>query len=473
MPAPPLLKALLASAAPVALVLAVLVLSGELAAGPAIAAGLGMLVLLLGVFWALLRDLRRLTAAVNRMADDPSAAPSLAGGSPLGGELLDALQRLVRDLGGERRELVERAQALEAMLDRAPDPLLVVDLEGIVRAANAAALEVLENQPIGRNLAIVLRQPELLEAVDLLVAGLRAPSMVEFEIGGQVRRQFRAYLSRVEPAEPQGVAPPAPDAGGTGRPGGILIAMQELTELKRAERMRADFVANASHELRTPLATLVGFIETLQGPARDDTAARERFLAIMHEQGQRMTRLIRDLLSLSRIELNEHTRPDGRVNLRQVVDSVVKMVEPLAQAKKMAIVVESPPNGNAVMGDQDELTQVVQNLVDNAIKYGDAETPVTVRVQPEGKNITLAVGNEGEGIPREHLPRLTERFYRVDSARSRALGGTGLGLAIVKHIVNRHRGSLSIESAERRGAVFKIAIPAAPSEHHDRQPNAA
>lgn len=469
MPGTALIKALIASVAPVALVLAVLVISGALAPGVAVLAGLAVAALLFGVFWTLLRDLRSMTAAVNRMADDGREVPSLPVRSPLAGDLANALQRLLRTLAGERRGLEARLHALEAVLDRAPDPLLLVDREGIVRIANGAALQVLESQPIGRNLAMVLRQPELLEAVDLLLAGRQAPPMVEFEIGGQVRRQFRAYLARVEADGRE----PTEAADAARAQGGILIAMQELTELKRAERMRADFVANASHELRTPLATLVGFIETLQGPARDDPAARERFLAIMHEQGQRMTRLIRDLLSLSRIELNEHTRPGGRVDLRQVVDSVAKMLEPLAQAKRMSIVVEAPPGPAAVMGDQDELTQVLQNLMDNAIKYGDAETPVTVRIGPEGKNVTLAVANQGEGIPREHLPRLTERFYRVDSARSRALGGTGLGLAIVKHIVNRHRGALSIESDEGQGAVFRIALPAAPPEDTKRQPDAA
>lgn len=460
LPSPALLKALIASVAPVALVLVVLVLSGELAPGVALVAGLVLAALLFGVFWTLLRDLQRVSTAVAELTERPDQSPELGEGSLLGRELVESVKRLVRAFSADRQRLSERLKALEAQLERAPDPLLVIDFDQVVRGANAAARDVLEGQqPIGRGLATVLRQPELLDAVELLVAGGAAPSMVEFEIGGQVRRQFRAYLSRID-AE-------------SGGPGGVLIAMQELTELKRAERMRADFVANASHELRTPLATLVGFIETLQGPARDDAAARERFLGIMHDQSERMTRLIRDLLSLSRIELNEHTRPAGRVDLRDVAESVARMVEPLAQAKNMALLVEGPPSGTVVMGDQDELVQVVQNLVDNAIKYGEAATPVTIRIQPENGNVTLAVANQGEGIPREHLPRLTERFYRVDSARSRALGGTGLGLAIVKHIVNRHRGALTIESGEKQGATFKITLPGLPEIAVRSQPSAA
>lgn len=353
--------------------------------------------------------------------------------------------------------LEERVRALELLLKRVPDPLIIVDAEATVISSNDAAFAVIEGQPVGRALATVLRQPELLEAVDLLLAGRVEPITVEFEITGATRRQFLAHLTPVEVA--------------SGRV--VLITMQELTALKRAERMRADFVANASHELRTPLATLVGFIETLQGPAKGDAEAHERFLAIMYEQGQRMTRLIRDLLSLSRIELHEHTRPEGVVDLREIADSVAGMLEPLAVAKKMPILVEGGTSGAAALGDQDELTQVVQNLVDNAIKYGTAGTPVKIRVNQEGTMVGLSVQNEGEGIAREHLPRLTERFYRVDSARSRALGGTGLGLAIVKHIVNRHRGAFSIESQERQGATFRITIPAVSGANRLQHPDAA
>jgi len=377
---------------------------------------------------------------------------------------LNWLERLVPDRREEvaaqaRRAaaLEERVRALELLLKRVPDPLIIVDSEGIVITSNDAAFTVVEGQPLGRGLATVLRQPELLEAVDLLLAGRVEPIAVEFEITGATRRQFLAHLTRVELA--------------TGAV--VLITMQELTAQKRAERMRADFVANASHELRTPLATLVGFIETLQGPAKDDAEAHERFLAIMHEQGQRMTRLIRDLLSLSRIELHEHTRPSGEVDLRQVADSVAGMLEPLAVAKKMPVMVDGPISGVVALGDQDELTQVVQNLIDNAIKYGASGTPVKVQVRPEGAMVMLSVQNEGEGIPREHLPRLTERFYRVDSPRSRALGGTGLGLAIVKHIVNRHRGAFSIESLERQGATFRVTIPAVSRADRLPRPDAA
>jgi two-component system, OmpR family, phosphate regulon sensor histidine kinase PhoR len=237
--------------------------------------------------------------------------------------------------------------------------------------------------------------------------------------------------------------------------------------------MRADFIANASHELRTPLTTLTGFIETLRGPAREDAEARERFLAIMHEQAARMIRLVEDLLSLSRIELNEHVMPQGRVALGPLLHHLADALELRAGERGMCIRLDLPPDLPDVLGDRDELAQVFQNLVDNGIKYGRAASEITVAtatgVRPlySGDTggsafVSVAVRDRGEGIAREHLPRLTERFYRVDTARSREMGGTGLGLAIVKHILNRHRGFLEIESTPGMGSVFTVFLrPAA------------
>jgi two-component system phosphate regulon sensor histidine kinase PhoR len=231
--------------------------------------------------------------------------------------------------------------------------------------------------------------------------------------------------------------------------------------------MRADFVANVSHELRTPLSTLLGFTETLRGAARDDAAARERFLGIMHDQASRMSRLVRDLLSLSRIEETEHTPPTGEVRIGAIVASVVDGLMLQARGKSIDVVVDVPPDLPAVVGEADQLTQVFQNLIDNAIKYGRPGSKVRVTAQRATADggaaalVVVAVADEGEGIPREHLSRLTERFYRVDAGRSRQLGGTGLGLAIVKHIVNRHRGALAVDSELGRGTVFTVHLPAA------------
>jgi two-component system phosphate regulon sensor histidine kinase PhoR len=249
-----------------------------------------------------------------------------------------------------------------------------------------------------------------------------------------------------------------------------LIVLRDLTKAQRVEQMRADFVANASHELRTPLASLTGFIDTLRGHAKDDPEAQERFLGIMSEQATRMRRLIDDLLSLTRIELNEHVRPAGSVNVGDVVEEVANALAPQATAANIQIEIVEPQSLPNVAGDREELFQVFQNLVDNAIKYGKPQTVVTLelgtrRAAPgepgPSPAVFVAVRDKGEGIAREHLPRLTERFYRVDVRRSRAIGGTGLGLAIVKHIVNRHRGRLVIESKLGEGSTFTVYLPLA------------
>jgi two-component system phosphate regulon sensor histidine kinase PhoR len=239
--------------------------------------------------------------------------------------------------------------------------------------------------------------------------------------------------------------------------------MRDLTDAIRAERMRTDFVANASHELRTPLASLLGFIETLQGPARDDAPARAQFLGIMREQAQRMSRLIDDLLSLSRIEQTQHLRPQGSVDLVAVVRHVVDTLAPLARDTGAQVFIDAPAGANAA-GDRDELIRLAENLVENAIKYGggDHAAPrVDVSISREGGFWVIAVRDNGPGIAPEHIPRLTERFFRTDAGASRAKGGTGLGLAIVKHILARHRGRLAIDSKLGEGARFRAFLPEA------------
>jgi two-component system phosphate regulon sensor histidine kinase PhoR len=241
-----------------------------------------------------------------------------------------------------------------------------------------------------------------------------------------------------------------------------LVVLHDTTALRRAERMRADFVANASHELKTPIAGLAGFIETLRGPARDDVSARERFLGIMAEQADRMRRLVDDLLMLSRIEQHEHSRPDAEVDLARVLAGVGDLLQLKASSRKVTVELDVAPALPRAVGDYDELTIVFQNLIDNAIKYAKPATTVKVTARSlEQGSVSVAVSDEGDGIPAAHLPRLTERFYRVDTARSRQLGGTGLGLAIVKHVVNRHRGRLEIQSTPGKGSVFTVTLPAA------------
>jgi len=244
----------------------------------------------------------------------------------------------------------------------------------------------------------------------------------------------------------------------------LLMTFNDLSPLRRVEEMRADFIANASHELRTPLAALLGFIETLQGPAKDDTTAREKFLAIMRGQATRMARLIDDLLSLSRIELNAHLQPSTALDLAPIVRQVADGLQTLARDRDVEIKVTAPSEPLIVLGDRDELIRALENLVENALKYGAAGKRVDITLaraqtragSPEAR---LSVRDYGPGIAPEHLPRLTERFYRVDVADSRAQGGTGLGLALVKHVLNRHGGRLTIESTPGQGAGFIMHLP--------------
>jgi two-component system phosphate regulon sensor histidine kinase PhoR len=245
----------------------------------------------------------------------------------------------------------------------------------------------------------------------------------------------------------------------------VVLEFQEVTLIQRSESMRSEFVANVSHELRSPLATLVGFIETLKDNG-DDAQARDRFLDIMDGEAQRMRRLIDDLLSLTNVELREHERPRARINLESVVQEVANALASRARAKNVEILLDIPANLPSAMGDRDQLIQVFNNLMTNALKYGGDGNKIDVLIKPlpdgmsdGGPSVEVWVRDYGQGIEAEHLPRLTERFYRVDKGRSRAVGGTGLGLAIVKHIVNRHRGRLLIESERGKGSLFKVRLP--------------
>jgi two-component system phosphate regulon sensor histidine kinase PhoR len=245
----------------------------------------------------------------------------------------------------------------------------------------------------------------------------------------------------------------------------LVLVFRDLTEAKRLEAMRVDFVANASHELRTPLASLLGFIETLQGPARNDQQAQNRFLGIMRQQGRRMARLIDDLLSLSRVEMSEHKRPVDAVDLGLVIRQVADTLRPVAEERKVVMGLNLPEKPILVAGDREELMRVAENLIENAIKYGQTGQRVELGLtnEPFGPGrcgeAHFTVRDFGPGIASEHLPRLTERFYRVDASASRETGGTGLGLAIVKHIVNRHRGRLTIESEPGSGSLFHVFLP--------------
>jgi two-component system phosphate regulon sensor histidine kinase PhoR len=341
---------------------------------------------------------------------------------------------------------------LRAVIGGLPDPVIALDSEGRVLALNEHARALTPALRQGEPVSLALRMPELIEAIGRALSR-GEEQRVQFSERGPLDRWFQAIVVPVK-RDPT-----------LSKPDLVLMTFHDLTPLRRVEEMRADFVANASHELRTPLAALSGFIETLQGSARDDAKARERFLAIMREQARRMARLIDDLLSLSRIELNAHRRPDTPVDLVPIVRQVVDSLETLARDRGVAVNVEAA-NALTVLGDRDELVRIFENLVENALKYGAPGKRVDIRLgaglssenEPEGQ---VSVRDYGPGIAPEHLPRLTERFYRVDVKESRAQGGTGLGLALVKHILNRHRGRLTIESASGAGACFTIHLPTA------------
>ncbi|MEI7607287.1 MAG: ATP-binding protein, partial [Rhodospirillaceae bacterium] len=380
-----------------------------------------------------------------------------------------AIARLDRAAAARSQQLAARLKSNEALLEALPDPLILIGAERRVHHANQAARALFGERMGDADLALTLRHPEVTVAVDAVLAGGGARS-VEFALPGAVERTYQA---RIKPFRCEG-------ANGEGAAAQVLLSLHDITAVKRSEQQRADFVANASHELRTPLATLIGFIETLRGPARDDREATDRFLGIMHEQSTRMARLIDDLLSLSRIELDEHTQPTERVDIVRCIGAAVAAFELKAAARRVRLRVIADEALPPVFGDADQLAQVLQNLISNAIKYTREQTEVTVTIRladapapaalpgPAGRRprslqhmISVAIADQGEGIARTHLPRLTERFYRVDPARSRALGGTGLGLAIVKHILNRHRGRLTIDSDSGKGSTFTVWLPVA------------
>lgn len=348
------------------------------------------------------------------------------------------------------RRVAAELASCRAALDGLVDPLFLLDAEGRVVLANRAGEDFAGRPVTGAFLVSFLRAPPLLNALGAVCA---ATPRVQAEFATPDGRSFLARFARLP-------------SGDRAR---VVLTLQDVTAAKRLDRLRADFVANASHELRTPLANLIGYIETLQGPARDDAEARTSFLAIMQQTAYRMSRLVADLLSLSRIEFDEHRPPEAPVDIAAVLTAVAQVLAPQADARDMRIEVDLAPELPAVPGQEDQLVQLFQNLVDNALKYGRAGTPITIRARrldpatAQGRPVEISVRDEGVGIAREHLPRLTERFFRCDPARSRALGGTGLGLAIVKHIVNRHRGALAITSIPDEGSTFTVTLPQYPS----------
>jgi two-component system, OmpR family, phosphate regulon sensor histidine kinase PhoR len=337
------------------------------------------------------------------------------------------------------------------ILERLPDSVILLNRGRVIVSVNRSARELFGIAGPGRDLALSLRHPAVLDGVETVFTGV--PELIEeIALPVPIARTFTMHVSRLAEISDAGPA--------------VIIVLHDETRAKRAEQSRADFVANASHELRSPLSALIGFIETLRGPARSDAEARERFLEIMRGEALRMARLIEDLLSLSRVEINEHVPPRTRIGLADVLRNTANTLDMRAAEKDMTIIVACPDDLPTVIGDRDQLSQVFHNLLDNAVKYGRRETPIHVTacavdvIPGTGvPGVAVAITDQGDGIGDVHLPRITERFYRADEGRSRKMGGTGLGLAIVKHIISRHRGQLKIASRPGEGSTFTVYLP--------------
>ena len=316
--------------------------------------------------------------------------------------------------------------------------LIVAD--GRVVVANAAARALLGDAIDGTALDQVIAHPAALQALERPGGSGEAVELTG--LGGSRRH----WLMRI-----------APLADGT-----ALIRFVDRSEARAAEQMRVDFVANASHELRTPLSTLIGYAETLREQSEDiDTKTRERFLSVVHDEARRMQRVVEDLISLSRIEAEKFSAPTEAVALEPLIDQEIAAQRRAADERGSALVREVAPDLPEIAADRSQILQLLDNLLTNALRYGEQGTPITISARAEGPMVHLAVADEGEGIAPEHIARITERFYRVDTSRSRALGGTGLGLAIVKHIVERHRGRLGIDSELGRGTTVHVLLPVA------------
>ncbi|MDO6732247.1 ATP-binding protein [Marinovum sp. 2_MG-2023] len=343
------------------------------------------------------------------------------------------------------------AEMLQSVIDALPQALVAIGADERIRHTNEPALKLVGLNPEGKHFITTLRQPALLDTIEATLGDrkTRETSFLTREDGQDVTYNVRCASIQIGPEF------------------GVLLSFEDVTHLAVAGQMRRDFVANVSHELKTPLTALLGFIETiLHGPAHDDAVARDRFLAIMESEAERMNRLVGDLLSLNRVEATERMRPTTRIDLKALVQSALGGLAGMADDVGLEVVTDLPDDPVFVAADEDQLRQVLNNLIENAIKYGAEGKHIEVSLTSPAfhprmrcDTVELVVRDHGAGFDPVHIPRLTERFYRVDNHRSREMGGTGLGLAIVKHIVGRHRGRIQIESALGQGSTFRVLLP--------------
>ncbi len=342
---------------------------------------------------------------------------------------------------------------LHTALDLLQEAVFILDVERTVKFSNSVAIDLFGDGFVGNDFVQIIRHPECIKAIDEVRKG-KESAEYSISIDYPVKANFSVLVSRLGKKK-RGNAE-------------ILVSLKDISDLREAEQMRSDFVANVSHELRSPLTALAGFIETLRGSAKDDEVARERFLGLMDHEASRMVRLIADLLSLSKLEANLRIRPSGQADVVAIIRRVQTSLNDLAkkESKTVELEIAVPAEASKIPGNEDELTQVFQNLIENAIKYGSQGTTVSIKVDTKesvagipGQAVAVEIRDQGEGIPKHQIARLTERFYRVDTHRSRDKGGTGLGLAIVKHIMNHHRGRMHIDSEVGVGSTFTIYLP--------------
>ena len=443
---------LLASTGPCG-VLAYLAASGRLGVAAALISGVVWVVTIGLMVRYGLGDVYRVLQFSESLARDGEAGPVPESMTGLFPEFSEAVARIREAWERDRGQLDARASSAEMLLENLPHPLIILDADLRILRITRGALDLFGDVERDAGLSTVIRNPELLAAVERVLSGETDGEFVEFDIHFPADRSLNAQVQSLPGRRTDGST--------------AVVAFYDVTEIRLVQRMRSDFVANASHELRTPLAVLNGCIKTLRGPARGDAEGTEKFLGMMELHTSRMTNLIEDLLSLSRIELNENTPPSEEVNVNEALSTVVATLEVPAAERNIEILVEPGLGDQIIAGDRVEIVQLLRNLVENAVKYSDEGSQVRIVTREsrgplgrtEGAYTEISVTDQGAGIAAEHLPRLTERFYRVDTARSREMGGTGLGLAIVKHIVNRHRGTLEIESVEGTGSTFRVFLP--------------
>lgn len=451
-----LTHAMLLTSLPTIGILLLLVMGGQLDFLYYIYAVVGVIALSGLIVIPALNNLATLTQYVNNLAQDKRVRfPELEVLKNFSG-VADALARLQKSWDKQKQEMETVITEREILVDTLPDILIMTNFDKIIVRTNRAARNIFGQNLAGKHIRSIIPNDKLMMTIDAVIEEFHGREQ-EFSLDGNPPRDFQAVVERF----------PIPSEGGIS----IIVTLNDITQQKRIQRMRADFVANASHEIRTPLASIIGFIETLRGPAKDDPQAREEFLKVMADQAERMSKLINDLLSLSKIEMNAHNMPVGKVDMLRLVRSEKQQLEWAASQKGINLRIQHADNLPPVMGEEDELAQVVRNLMGNAVKYTHQGTDVTVTIKLTSdfpkeqmmrgltRALAFSVQDHGDGIPKEHIPRLTERFYRVDSARTRKVGGTGLGLSIVKHVLNRHSGALKIESEPGKGSVFSAYLP--------------